>query len=527
MLKHLLCIYLWLVATTAMTQVSQNITLQGQWATTGLRVFSGVTYNDIWGYVDGNQREYAIMGSIDYTHFIDVSDPQNPTQIAQFDAPTGAIWRDFKTYLHYGFGVADDGNATLQIFDLSGLPNTVTKVYDSDEFFSNCHNIFIDEAHARLYAVGASRADIVVLDLDPNPAQPTLLQNINLADGYIHDIYVRDHLAYGSHVYRSKLSVYDLADVDNVQKLGEINSDGLNHSSWLTKNGNTLIMADETHGTALKVVNTEDLGDMEVVGTIKSTLLPNQNNSIPHNPFVIGNDYVVISYYHEGVQIYNISDPANPVRAGYYDTYPNNFNYSGFDGSWGVYPFLPSGNIIASDIDNGLFVLRPTFDMGYCRETIYYADSVSNEEMIDLQATESISLRSGFEVEGGGTFSASIIPCTPPNNAVSNVADINYQNIKVPFIDNQLISSAMDQQLRVAPNPFNDQFRLEIPEQFITENVSIQLINPLGQIVVPSLVNCGERCLSVQVTSSWSGLYTISIKNDRGAVLTKKVVKFQ
>ena len=33
-------------------------------------------------------------------------------------------------------------------------------------------------------------------------------------------------------------------------------------------------------------------------------------------------------------------------------------NIAGTDGTWGVYPFLPSGNLLVSDIENGLFVLR-------------------------------------------------------------------------------------------------------------------------------------------------------------------------
>lgn len=56
-----------------------------------------------------------------------------------------------------------------------------------------------------------------------------------------------------------------------------------------------------------------------------------------------------------------ISDPANVQRVAYYDTCPENVNYSDYQGAWGVYPYLPSGNIIASDVLHGLFVLRPDY----------------------------------------------------------------------------------------------------------------------------------------------------------------------
>jgi hypothetical protein len=42
---------------------------------------------------------------------------------------------------------------------------------------------------------------------------------------------------------------------------------------------------------------------------------------------------------------------------GFFDTYPENDN-AAFDGVWNVYPFFASENIIISDIDRGLFIIR-------------------------------------------------------------------------------------------------------------------------------------------------------------------------
>ena len=69
-----------------------------------------------------------------------------------------------------------------------------------------------------------------------------------------------------------------------------------------------------------------------------------------------------ISYYHDGVQVYDVSDPELPERIAYYDTYEdNNGNgYSGYNGAWGTYPYLPSGCILASDGSYGLNTLELT-----------------------------------------------------------------------------------------------------------------------------------------------------------------------
>jgi hypothetical protein len=34
---------------------------------------------------------------------------------------------------------------------------------------------------------------------------------------------------------------------------------------------------------------------------------------------------------------------------------------NGFNGAWGAWPYLPSGNIIVSDMEQGLFILGPTY----------------------------------------------------------------------------------------------------------------------------------------------------------------------
>ena len=81
-------------------------------------------------------------------------------------------------------------------------------------------------------------------------------------------------------------------------------------------------------------------------------------------PFIIGTE-AIISYYHDGMQIFDISNPSNVTQKAFYDTYPDNAvnNHAGFEGDWGVYPFYPSENIIASDITYGLFVLGKTHDV--------------------------------------------------------------------------------------------------------------------------------------------------------------------
>ena len=80
--------------------------------------------------------------------------------------------------------------------------------------------------------------------------------------------------------------------------------------------------------------------------------------AIDHNGYVLGNDYYLASY-RAGLRIIDISDIENEnmVETKFFDTYPSN-NSANFDGAWSVYPYFASGNIVISDTDRGLFIVR-------------------------------------------------------------------------------------------------------------------------------------------------------------------------
>ena len=60
-----------------------------------------------------------------------------------------------------------------------------------------------------------------------------------------------------------------------------------------------------------------------------------------------------MSYYVDGTRVLDISNPSDPMLVGYFDT----SDLSGlYDGNWGTYAYLPSGYIISSDRQNGLFI---------------------------------------------------------------------------------------------------------------------------------------------------------------------------
>jgi hypothetical protein len=103
-----------------------------------------------------------------------------------------------------------------------------------------------------------------------------------------------------------------------------------------------------------KAIDVSDPCEPEVTGTFDAET--NNPTSITHNQ-IVACDYLYVSYYYDGIVVYDISDPANPEKVLYYDTStePDGTSYKG---AWGIYPLLPSGNILVSDMQEGLFIFE-------------------------------------------------------------------------------------------------------------------------------------------------------------------------
>ncbi len=342
-----------------------NLTLLSRWDNNNLPINYNLVYNEVFGWANGAGQEFAILGSHQRTYFIEVTNPTTPIVRDSVEGTYPVcIHRDFKTYRHYCYGVADEGNSTLQIIDMSYLPDSVHVVYNSAQFFERSHNIFIDTTRGRLYAVGTNTQNggVIIFDIATNPEVPTLLASVNL-NSYTHDLSVRKDTAYMNNGYDG-LKIIDFTVPTAPVTLATMPSypqQGYNHSCWLTEDGDYLAMCDETRNKSCKMVDVRNLNNVNVAALFRSALLgPADTTSIPHNPLVTG-QYVCVAYYHDGIQIWDIANPASPQHAAGYDTWPTNTNYNDYYGAWGCYPFLPSGTVLGSDVHNGLYVFRVPF----------------------------------------------------------------------------------------------------------------------------------------------------------------------
>lgn len=371
---------------------SDNVNVFGQWSDSSLPI-NGLegSYNDVEG-ISVNGREFAIIGSTTGTHIIDITEMEALSEVTHLPgAYSGNVThRDYHLDGNILYAVCDQGASTLQIFDLAELPNAVTTLYDSDALIRTAHNVFVDNDNDLLYACSMQRTGlstpVLILDVS-DPSAPLEVMDLSNIVSSCHDIYVENNLAWVNAGGTGTLVVEITPTPSLVGIIDEYPFQGGNHSGWWVVEDQIYVFADETHGSPLKVVDTSDLSDMNVLSTLSSGTAP---NAIPHN-LMIRDDLVFVSYYHDGLQVFDISDPSTPSVVAYFDTYAPD-HHNGYAGAWGVHAALPSGKVLISDVQSGLFVLELTPELlPICTyqalswngiaitEPGYYVEEVANE----------------------------------------------------------------------------------------------------------------------------------------------------
>jgi choice-of-anchor B domain-containing protein len=360
--------------------------------------------SSLWGYADpDDHREYAIIGLRNGTGVIDVTEPTRPRVVGLVKG-VDSFWREIKVYSvfnnstkkwdAYAYVSTEGRNGGLQIIDLSNLPNKVS-LAAKDTDISTSHTLFISNLdyatgktlprkQARLYVNGSDRG-LVIFSL-ADPKNPRVLGQYN--DTYVHDSYGEtftgaraSQCASGDspcHILFAwtggDVRVLDVTRPKSIQVLGTLvyPNIGYAHSGWISQNKKYLFNFDEFDEidsdaeTRILTINITNFRNPSVAGTFNG-----EQKSIEHNGIVIG-DKLYLAHYTRGLVIMDVSDPKNIREKSFFDSHPEDDaeeaahasshpghgGETAFRGAWGIYPFLPSGNILISDMQRGLFVLK-------------------------------------------------------------------------------------------------------------------------------------------------------------------------
>jgi hypothetical protein len=368
---------------------AQKVRLRGM-ATPTCATTSSLKFADI--YADGN---IAVVGSYNCrgVFIFNVSNP---------DAPVLASWYNPSPTLQFleaivigNRGYFGSGNSDgVHIVDLTNpsSPTLLGKVNTTNNVgYNTIHEMMVfDQGGARYLLENSnstSNRNLRIIDVT-NPAAPVLKWTFLSSDGgWVHAMHIRGNKLYLSgFVSSSKVDIYDITNLAGQAPTyqGSVAVGGSsNHSSWTNETGEYLYSAREFSNGDLRVYDVRNPVQPLLVRTIRAADL-GINAITPHNPVVMGNK-LYVAWYQAGLQVFDITNPADPVRIGQYDTYQPEFaptaeelrtldNAEPWDiicglpglqealptsygGNWAVYPFLGEDKVILGDLTSGLFVV--------------------------------------------------------------------------------------------------------------------------------------------------------------------------
>jgi choice-of-anchor B domain-containing protein len=319
---------------------------------------NGVSCSNLTGYTDTAGNEYALVGTTQGLSIIDIHNPTSPVELFLVPGATGqgGMWREVREYKGFAY-VTTEQSSGLVIVNLNYLPDSIGYHTITPGNMKTSHTIFIDE-HGIAYVNGTDK-DQLFLDLNANPWNPPVIGKFS--NNYVHDCFVRNDTMWLSCINDGITKVVDatnktLADAPANTLASWATPGNFSHNCWLSDDSKYLFTTDEKPNSYLTCYDVTDLNN--VTETDRTQVNPG-SNTIIHNTYYL-NDYCVTSYYTYGIAIHDVSRKNNLVEVGNFDTSPA-YSGDGFNGAWGVWPYLPSGNIIVSDIETGLWILKPTY----------------------------------------------------------------------------------------------------------------------------------------------------------------------
>ena len=360
--------------------------------------------NDCWGWTDSTTgREYAIMGVNNGTSFIDITDSTSPQYLGKLPTSTvDSSWRDMKVYNDHVYIVSEAGDHGLQVFNLANLrgldSEQVFSADYTDKSFGKAHNIAINEDSGYAYIAGARTKGIYAFNLS-NPLAPKLeLEGSQF--GYSHDAQIvnykgpdQDH--FGKEIYigsnENKVDIVDVTDKSEPKLISTFLYDHqYTHQAWLTDDHKYALLGDELDEVDSNYELKADAKTRTVIIDLSDLDKPSlhhdyeaETKAIDHNGYVKGTEFFLASYT-AGLRVLDILniDQKSISETGFFNTFinhndsglPNSTtvksqdpdgdhsgkkgNSSAFNGAWSVYPFFKSENIIISDINSGLYIVK-------------------------------------------------------------------------------------------------------------------------------------------------------------------------
>ena len=484
------------------------------------------SYSGSWIYVNDLGEEYGLVGSASGTAIYPLEEG-NDEELAFIQGPTSR-WREYTVIGDFAY-VTTEGNGEnqgLQVLDLSQLPDTAFLLTTFDSTFTRGHILQKDiynPDEPYIYVSGTdSTGSVHILDVS-DPANPVQV-GLHEPGPYIHDVHVRGDRMYTFQFFETTIEVVDISDKSNPTVITTIDDPGAaTHSGWTTDDNNFLIVADERDGFDGRIFDISDLNDVTEVSTFTSN-----PSAFVHNPYVRG-DFAYMAHNREGLRVYDVVDPSNPVEVGFYDTVTDDNPDSG--GLWSACPFIPSGKVIGGDRDLGLIVWEiDEIHASRFRGVVRDAQSLTplDSVKVSIAIVGGELLTNGFGEYKGGLPGESAIQLIFEKDGYKTesrsvtLSQTNQQIIDV-LLEQSTVStlpSLKNINWNIYPNPASDFVQVNL-SAVSTDLASLQMTDISGRLVSTySLLN--SQTIDISTQALRQGMYTLSLTNAVGQVVAVK-----
>jgi hypothetical protein len=312
------------------------------------------------------EGNYAYVGSWHNTvgvWIFDVSNPDGATYVSRF-APAGSKnMQGIEVLNGIGYFGDDNGNGIF-IVDLSNplVPRLITRIRSTQGGYNYVHNLTLD-GNGHMFVPHYRVDDDVQVWNVSDPAHPFLQMTLAGTDASsVHDVTVKNNRLFMSG-WAGQVDIWDITNLDSQPpiRLGSFFSGLHTQAASVTENGSFLACPRELASNG--DVGIFDISDPANVFKVADITEPGWGIAAtsPATSKIMGN-YLYVAWYQAGLLVFDISDPANPIMVGSYDTWPG-YSYGGNgggDGDWGIWPFLGADRVLISDRNTGLYVLDTT-----------------------------------------------------------------------------------------------------------------------------------------------------------------------
>ena len=480
-----------------------------------------------WHHVDSAGTEYALVGTSHGMDIVDLSNPTDPSIRFHIPGLTNN-WREVKTWGGFAYVGSEAVGSGITIVDLRSLPDTVYyKSWFGDGLYDGqivkSHTVAATDGY--LYVFGGSLLSngAIICSL-ADPWNPQVMGWYD--DNYIHDGYIRNDTLWAGEIYAGQFSVIDVSDKTSPQLLATQPTPGaFNHNTWLSDNSQYIFTTDEKMNAPLASFDITDLDNI----TLMDVYYPSQDPTREvHNVRVL-NDFLVNPSYGGQLTVVDAHKPDNLIETGW--------AILGSSLVWDADPYLPSGVIVATAKNEGLFIFEHAYERAaYLEGLVTDASDGSplNNVKVFIENTLNADTSNMFGVYKTGAIAG-----------VYNVA-VEKMGYMPQYIQNVVLNegqtTTLDLQLepvtisaktpdpsdipQASPTLFKEQLMVQLaPDSaFNTSKAKARIFNISGQMVLEAPIE-GLQTYLQGANSLPAGQYVLFVYNDDSVSKPIRIIK--